>query len=110
MVAPLRPLITPFTLSLCAAAAPESRWNATKARITLNPFLNLFLFMSIPPHQFLRPLLNPRQSRRQRTFSRAAYADLRVGDVLSSKLTRRLAAGTTGCEPFTISCALRSLP
>src|SRR6266446_5437800 len=110
MVAPLRPLITPFTLSLCAAAAPHSRRSAAKARIVLNAVLNLLVFMLTPPHVFRRSLVDPRQSRRGGTFSRAAYADLRVGDVLSSRLTRRLAAGTIGCEPFTISCALRSLP
>src|SRR3979409_1660521 len=64
MVAPLRPLITPLTLSLCAAAAPQCSSNAAKARIILNAFLNLFLFMFIPPQLFRGPLLNPRLSPR----------------------------------------------
>src|SRR6266478_8409426 len=111
MVAPLRPLITPLTLSLCAAAAPQNSRNATKPMIILNALRNLFLFMFIPPPQlFWGPLLNPGLAPGQGTFCRPGYAALRVGAVLSSRWTGGLAAGTTGCEPFTMSCALRSLP
>src|SRR5271168_1625096 len=49
MVAPLRPLITPFTWSLCAAAIPHSRRIAAKVSIGLAAVLTLLLFILMPP-------------------------------------------------------------
>src|SRR6266404_1061626 len=83
MVAPLRPLITPLTLSLCAAAAPQSSRNAAKARIILNALRNPFLFMFIPlPPTFWGP-------------ASQSGASPRAGNLLSPRLR-----GPTGRRRF----------